>query len=455
MSGPRVIHVIAVIVALSLTGCGATPDASAPTASADPSTPAASPSPSASESASPTPQPSTVEAGWEAAGDLGIGRSRTHVVQLGDGSILVVGSDNVCSPGYAWPESALAEVGDPLGEVWNEAESLPTPRDRFALAVLPDGRALVTGGTTQQTDTGPASYSSTYLFDPGDGSWSRAGLLNTARSDPAHAVLADGRVLVAGGYYADRPAVPEVRVLDSAELFDAATGEWSPTGSLLVGRYGARAVTLADGRVLVVGGWPTAEDGPAPLYGGPHRPLASAEIYDPATGAGARPGIWASPARTSCWSPSPTAVPSSPAAMSGPTRIRPAHAHEPTSTAERFDPTANSWSPTGDMAIAAADRAGIRLPDGRVLVAGGDLTVRHPDFESSDPLTADSELYDPDADTWAPTTPMPRPRSGASAVLLEDGSVLLVGGIMAHPEMGSTPACPTPDPGTLRYVPGS
>ena len=455
MPSPRVIHALGAIVTLSLVGCTATPDASGPTASGDPSTPTASPSPSAPESASPTSQPPTGEAGWEAAGDLGTGRSRTHVVRLGDGSILVVGFDNVCSPGYAWPESALTEVGDPLGEVWSEAESLPTPRDRFALALLPDGRALVTGGTTQQTDTGPASYSSTYLFDPGDGSWSRAGLLNTARSDPAHAVLADGRVLVAGGYYADLPAVPEVRVLDSAELFDPATGEWSRTGSLRVARYGASAVTLADGRVLVVGGWPSAEDGPAPLYGGPHRPLAPAEIYDPATGRwGAAGGL--DLARTDFML---VALADGGALVAGgnvwPDPDPSSYANEPTSTAERFDPAASSWSPTGDMAIAAADRTGIRLPDGRVLVAGGDLTVQQPDFGRSHGLTADAELYDPDAGTWAPTTPMPRPRSGASAVVLEDGSVLLVGGIMAHAEMGSTPACPTPDPGTVRYVPGS
>ncbi len=455
MSGSRLTHVVGVIVILSLVGCGAASDTPSATVSGDPSAAAASPTPSASESASPTASPSTSGAMWEAAGDLIIGRSRTNVVALGDGSILVVGFDNVCSPGGAWPESALTELGDPLGQVWSEAESLPTPRDRFALAPLSDGRALVTGGTTEQTDTGPTSYSSTYLFDPADGSWSRAGLLNTARSDPAHAVLADGRVLVAGGYFADPPVVPEVRVLDSAELFDPATGEWSPTGALLVARYGASAVTLTDGRVLVVGGWPTAENGPAPLYGGPHRPLASAEIYDPATGRWSAAGEL-DLARTDFVL---VALADGGALVAG-GNVRPdpdpsSFANEPTATVERFDPAASIWSPTGDMALAAADRTGIRLPDGRVLVAGGDLTVQQPDFERSHGLTADAELYDPEAGTWAPTTPMPHPRSDASAVLLEDGSVLLLGGIIAHAEMGSTPACPTPDPGTVRYIPAS
>lgn len=460
MSVSRVVHVLGIIVSLSLVGCDAAEDRSTPTASFASSASTASPSkPRAGVSASPAARPSTSPAArtatWLPAGDLRLGRSQTHVVQLGNDIVLVVGFDNICSPGAAWDESVAAEVGDPLAQVWKEAASLPSPRDRFAIARLPDGRALVTGGTTSQGgENGPRSYSSSYLFDPIARSWSRSGLLNTARSDPAGAVLADGRVLVAGGYYTDLPANPPLRMLDSSELFNHATGEWSRTGSLLVARYGASAVTLADGRVLIVGGWPSVEYGPAPLYGPHLLPLASAEVYDPETGRWSQAGELDLP-RTDFLL---VALADGGALVAGGSvwLELPGYAREPTSRTERFDPNTSVWTPTGDMAIAAADRTGIRLPDGQVLVAGGDLTVHEADVDFPlTGLTANAELYDPEADVWEATTPMPRSRSGASAIVLEDGSVLLVGGIKAHASPGDTPACPVPDPQTLRYVPGS
>jgi hypothetical protein len=59
--------------------------------------------------------------------------------------------------------------------------------------------------------------------------------------------------------------------LASAEIYDPATGTFSPTTSLATARYFHTATRLADGTVLVAGG-----------YNG--TPLASAEIYDAATG---------------------------------------------------------------------------------------------------------------------------------------------------------------------------
>ena len=446
------------IVSLSVVGCAAEGPSSS-TASVGPSASTASPlQPRASDSASPAANPSAsplvVEATWLPAGDLGLGRSQTHVVRLDDGTVLVVGFDNICSPGAAWDESVAAELGDQLGRVWTEAASLPSPRDRFVLAALQDGRALVTGGTTSEGVIGPRSYSSTYLFDPTAMAWSRSGLLNAARSDPAGAVLADGRVLVAGGYYADLPANPPLRMLASSELFDQATGEWSRTGSLVVARYGASAVTLADGRVLIVGGWPSIENGPAPLNGPIPPPLASAEVYDPDTGRWSQAGEL-DLARTNFVL---VALADGGALVAGGSdwlETDPfGYARKPTASTERFDPTTSAWSPAGDMAIAAADRTGIRLLDGQVLVAGGDVTAHEQDLDLPWRLSADAELYDPEAGTWEATTPLPRPRSGASAVLLADGSALLVGGIQAHGSLGDTPRCPVPDPQTLRYVPG-
>ena len=62
---------------------------------------------------------------------------------------------------------------------------------------LADGRVLVVGGMSREAK----SYSSAYLFDPATGHWTKAGRLRTARHSLTASLLADGRVLVAGGRY--------------------------------------------------------------------------------------------------------------------------------------------------------------------------------------------------------------------------------------------------------------
>jgi hypothetical protein len=78
-------------------------------------------------------------------------------------------------------------------------------------------------------------------------------------------LLPNGKVLVAGLSSGSDPA--------SAELYDPATGLFSPTGSLSTARYIPTATLLLDGKVLVAGGLNFVSG-----Y------LASAELYDPATG---------------------------------------------------------------------------------------------------------------------------------------------------------------------------
>lgn len=69
-----------------------------------------------------------------------------------------------------------------------------------------------------------------------------------ARQNQVAALLANGRVLVAGGN------VDTGSRLVSAELYDPATGRFSPTGNMTTERVGPTATTLLDGRVLIVGG---------------------------------------------------------------------------------------------------------------------------------------------------------------------------------------------------------
>lgn len=107
--------------------------------------------------------------------------------------------------------------------------------------------------------------------------------------------LADGRVLLVGGAgtYGDASSEAagalRLQATNRAEIYDPATGEFTGTGSLSTARMFHTATLLADGRVVVAGGvndaviYPVSETNPFPV-----RPKVSAtsilEVWDPATG---------------------------------------------------------------------------------------------------------------------------------------------------------------------------
>jgi len=412
----------ALVVTVAIAGCGTTPPA--PTAAL---TPAPSPVPPGSAA------PHVDGSAWVAAGALRLARASTHAARLADGRVLVVGSDNVCTPGGAWDESMAAEVFDPGAGTWNATGSLNAPRDGFVAVTLDDGRVLVTGGMTPGAPAEGVfgAYSSTKLYDPRTGTWLAKGLLNVARFAPAGALLADGTVLVVGGTYLDSSTT---RALASAELFDPDSGSWSRTGDLRAARGGAHAVTLADGRVLVVGGSGEADGAP----------LGSAEVLDPATGTWASAGSLA----TTRQGFGLVGLPDGGALVVG--GFTDSETPVATASAERFDPRTLSWSSAGSMQSAAANRTAVLLRDGRVLVAGG---ISGPDFQPESRAIADAEVYDPGNGSWTATTPLPEPRERASVVTLADGSVLLVGGDRGYVGPASTPWCPELIGAAVRYVP--
>ena len=88
------------------------------------------------------------------------------------------------------------------------------------------------------------------IYDPIAGSWTATGSLISGRWEHTATRLLDGRVLVTGGNNIDDVD----GALASAELYDPATGTWTATGSMTRGRYGHTATLMPDGRVLVAGG---------------------------------------------------------------------------------------------------------------------------------------------------------------------------------------------------------
>ena len=158
----------------------------------------------------------------------------------------------------------------PRSGTWVPTGSMSVGRYFFVSALLANGKVLVAGGS----DASRTPLASAELYDPATGTWSVTGSMATPRTMAAAATLPDGKVLVAGGFH-DRDGGGEA----SAEIYNPATGKWKPTGSMNTAR-GA----LVGGLVTVDGATMVLVAGGSSICGGCDS-LASAELYDPSTGA--------------------------------------------------------------------------------------------------------------------------------------------------------------------------
>jgi hypothetical protein len=272
-----------------------------------------------------------------------------------------------------------------------------SPRSDHTATRLPDGRVLVAGGLVNDRLDGQR-LAAAELYDPRDGTWTATGAMTEKRFGHSATLLANGRVLVAGGYLGSG-----LGYLDTAELYEPATGKWMATGSMTASRGGHSATLLPNGTVLVVGG---AGDDDT-MEGGPRS--ATAELYDPVSGRWTATGSMTNGRMgfTTTLLPDGTVL----AAGGDGTFV----------TAEHYDPATGRWTATSPMAEGRFGHTATLLPDGRVLVTGG--------CACSDPgAVATAELYDPAVGSWTSTAPMGASHIFHAATLLADGTVLIVDG---------------------------
>lgn len=196
---------------------------------------------------------------------------------------------------------------------------------------------------------------------------------------------------------------------------------WSAAASMPGPREGARAVALADGRVLLAGG--DASEG--------RQRLADALQYDPATNA------W-----TAVAGPPLTTFLSTMVQLQGGDVLAIGITSTGSTRTELYDPATRGWTETSGPAIVQG-AALTALADGRALLCGG----TGPDGEAS----ATAALFDPAGLRWSPAAPMATARSDAAAVRLDDGRVLVVGGSGTGPVPNAVAAVEAFDPATGRW----
>ena len=261
-------------------------------------------------------------------------------------------------------------------------------RQAHTATLLQDGRVLAAGGRTPAEGGWakfPTIYKSTEIYDPASGDWSPAGTMAEERAFHTSTLLPNGRVLIVGNR--GKNTAPEV--------YDPASGRWSQGGEMVKSRAEHTATVLKDGRVLVTGGL---------SFTLAH--LDSAEVYDAATDSWSAAGSMSderSNHTATLLTDGRVLVTGSDVSLK----------HLP--TAEVYDPATGAWTGAASMAEGRAFHTATLLQDGRVLVVGGQQKTS-------------AEIYDPTTGTWSSAGDASEPREGHTATPLGNGLVLVAGG---------------------------
>jgi hypothetical protein len=335
-------------------------------------------------------------------------------------------SDSSASPAYG-------TVINPPNPTNSATGSLLTPRSGHQATLLEDGTVLVTGGTYGHvsTDNSPASPESFVALQSAeiysDAGFAYAAQMTVPRWQQTATLLSNGtgQVLITGGSNGSS-AVASAEVFTpgstpgspgtftATALYDSSTGTFSGAVSQMnAARFLHTATLLPNGQVLLAGG--QSSDGSI---------LNSAELYNPLTGAFTLTG----PMNSARWMHTATLLPDGTVLIAGG-----ANASGPVSTAEVYNPGTNQFTPVGSMLLARSLAQATLLGNGTVLITGGATCSSgsdYPDIRNTSCSSAEAEIYS-GGSFAATTTSMITARYEHTAVTLEDGTVLIAGGITA------------------------
>ena len=311
-------------------------------------------------------------------GSMTTARAGHTATLLHTGKVLIAGGvDGV-------QQLASAELYDPATSEFTFVGNMTTSRSGHTATLLADGKVLIAARRELSFGGGAgAGGHSAEIYDPSTGTFTATGNMTSA-GGPA-TLLPDGRVLVAG---------------DSAELYDPARGAFTLTGGYAhPAASWDTATLLQDGRVLLAGS-----------VGVP--PVGATELFD------SRSGTFSLTGPMQTWSDSVSAAK---LLMDGTVLVLEPTLDVPTDGADIYDPTTGTFSAIGRTKGYHAFCASVRLPDGTVLITGGQQVGGNGGSAT--------EVYLPANRIFASGGNMITARDFHTATLLPDGTVLIAGGL--------------------------
>jgi hypothetical protein len=287
---------------------------------------------------------------------------------------------------------------------------MTTARAGHTATLLRDGRVLIAGGF----DIAGKGLASAELYDPASGTFTPTGDMTEPRGAHMATLLGNGKVLIAGG----QTDLTVWALLDSAEIYDPSTGAFTATSKMISGGgagFGPSTL-LPDGRVFL----PT---------------VSNAETYDTQSGSFAATGAYST---SSYLFYSITLLQDGRVLVVGV-----ADSAGSAGTTQLFDPKTNTFSPTGPIGCSDCTVTATLLPDGEVLVN----------------MSGEAELYNPVSGTFinlGNTGPNNQEQTGSTATLLSNGRVLIAGGALyvGHVNPVGSPAVELYSPATRTFAPG-
>lgn len=342
------------------------------------------------------------DTGFALTGSLEFARSLHTATLLQNGNVFIGGgaiesTDPNVDDGFTIIDTA--EMFDPRTGVFQAAGTLK--RYNLTATLLQNGDVLFAGGNSEDTSiVGDTLTATAELLKAGSGILQPTGSMALERSHHTATLLQDGRVLITGGYVVPWPNLQSTR---TAEIYDPASGTFTQVGDMGAARADHLATLLPNGKVLITGGGTT-----------------EAELFDPATNSFTSTG-----SMSSSWVKTATLLTDGRVLVTG-EETGDGSAPAPS---ELYDPATGKFTPTGTMVMLRDGYSATLLPDGTVLLAGGEIYVSTGEPGSYAPVVLNmTEIYNPATGSFSPGPSMRQGRVNHTATLLPDGSVLFVGG---------------------------